>query len=399
MSEFGKHIIQFFKNAVRTDVDDDTNQLPVDVQSTVGLTDAELRAANVGVAVNSTVGLTNEQLRAASVPTDTNILSGGDSGTSTTIDDDQFPMPTIVKYKVGGESGTITDVDDDQSPLPTVPRISVGGSGGTLTEIDDDQVPMPAEIRFDVAGTTTVVSDSDKLPVIGPLTDTELRDANVEVDVVATVGLTDTELRAVAVPVSGPLTNTELRATDVDVLNVDPTDPTRKGEFDQIHKTPVVIEVVHHEAHEGKRFFVHEGIVLNASSKEYLITTPNTTTWAHMTLVIKGSLDFSIRFFEGTGKTGGVAMDEIDHNRNTANASTTIVTHTPTGTEGAGTVILTGLFGTPTLGGGRGGEGGEGQRDEIILKQNEKYSLLVTALSANDNNITVDIDWYEHVSE
>lgn len=62
-------------------------------------------------------------------------------------------------------------------------------------------------------------------PVSGPLTDTELRAAPVEVDTNLLQGLTDTELRAVPVPISGtidtgllqPLTNTELRANPVPI--------------------------------------------------------------------------------------------------------------------------------------------------------------------------------------
>lgn len=195
-------------------------------------------------------------------------------------------------------------------------------------------------------------------------------------------------------PVHGHSANSIERTLDRDSTIVSPIDTLSSG--------VITTAFTHHEAHEGKRFLVHEGFVLNSggtASKEYLIITPNTTAWAHITLDVKGSLAFSTRFFEGTGKTGGTVMAEIDHNRNTANTATMIITHTPTGTEGAGTVLFTSRHGHPSIGGGRGGEGGgDGGRDELILKQNEKYSFTVTALSANDTNITVDIDWYEHVS-
>ena len=57
------------------------------------------------------------------------------------------------------------------------------------------------KMSYGADGVQTPVDATNKLPVIGPLT--------------------DTELRATAVPVSGPLTDTELRATPVPVSSHD----------------------------------------------------------------------------------------------------------------------------------------------------------------------------------
>lgn len=161
----------------------------------------------------------------------------------------------------------------------------------------------------------------------------------------------------------------------------------------------VMIETPHHKVHEGDRYVVQEGIVLNDTSKEYLITTPDTPAWAHMTIDIEGAQDTSVRFVEGTGKTGGVAMLEINRQRNNPNRAGLTITHTPTGTEGTVIVLFTCQFGIAQAAGGRGGGGGIAPgRAEFILKQNTKYSLIVTALSANANNICVNIDWYELTS-
>lgn len=93
-------------------------------------------------------------------------------------------------------------------------------------------------------------------------------------------------------------------------------------------------------------------------------------------------------------------MNIQNRNDNSSETSGLVITHTPTGTEGtSGTTKFTCQFGIPAAGGGRGGGGGaQVGRAEFMLKQNAKYSLIVTALSANANNICVSIDWYEHTS-
>lgn len=156
----------------------------------------------------------------------------------------------------------------------------------------------------------------------------------------------------------------------------------------------------HHHIHAGERYVVQEGIQLNSGSKNYLITTPNTTSWAHMTIDVEGGMDTQIVFVEGSTHTGGTVMPPRNRNRNTGDgAGGVIVAHTPGGVAGAPTEIFSCQFGIPTSGGGRGGGGGTQQgRSEFILKQNTKYLLTVTALSANDNNICVSIDWYNHIN-
>lgn len=160
-----------------------------------------------------------------------------------------------------------------------------------------------------------------------------------------------------------------------------------------------IVDFPHHEIHEGDRYLVKEGIQLNSDSKDYLITTPNTTKWGHLTIDIQGSRDTLITFVEDSAHTGGTAIAAVNRNRNSGNSAALTVTHTPGGVAGAPTTMFSCQFGIPTGAGGRGGGGGAAtDRGEFILKQNTKYLLTVTALSANDNNICVAIDWYEHTS-
>ncbi len=166
---------------------------------------------------------------------------------------------------------------------------------------------------------------------------------------------------------------------------------------DNISGAAIGIESSHNKIHEGNNYVVQEGIQLNNGSKEYLITTPDTPKLGHMVIAIEGGQDTLGRFVEGTGKIGGTPMTAINRNRNSANTADVTVTHSPTGTEGSVTTMFTCQFGIPAVGGGRGGSGGTlPGRNEFMLRRNTKYSLTLTALSANDNNICVVIDWYEH---
>ena len=167
--------------------------------------------------------------------------------------------------------------------------------------------------------------------------------------------------------------------------------------LDELTDVPISIASPHHEIHKGDNYVVQEGIQLNNDSKEYLITTPDTPKLAHMVIAIEGGQDTSGRLVEGTGKTGGTGMTAVNRDRNSVNEAKVTVTHSPSGVEGSITPIFTCQFGIPAAGGGRGGSGGTlPGRSEFILKRNTKYSFIVTALSANDNNICVVIDWYEH---
>ena len=60
---------------------------------------------------------------------------------------------------------------------------------------------------------------------------------------------------------------------------------------DGVSGANIGIDFPHHEIHEGDNYVVQEGIQLNNGSKEYLITTPDTTKLAHMVIAIEGGQD------------------------------------------------------------------------------------------------------------
>jgi len=127
--------------------------------------------------------------------------------------------PSPIAFEKDGVATTVsqdTAVPANSEPLPT---ILLNPNGTEVT---------PATAALQTTGNASLTSIDGKtpalvggsVPVVGPLTDAELRATPVPVSgtvAVSNPGLTDAELRASPVPVSGPLTDTQLRATPVPV--------------------------------------------------------------------------------------------------------------------------------------------------------------------------------------
>lgn len=159
------------------------------------------------------------------------------------------------------------------------------------------------------------------------------------------------------------------------------------------------ISYPHHEVHAGTAFVVADIQTLNDGvSFEYLLQTPDTTKWVHALIKCAGSYDTKVTLFEATTKTTGTTMTEINRNRNSANTAGLVVTHTPGG-AGDGTQLWTARFGNDSgpasLGSGVGQIRGD---NEWMLQQNAAYLLRVTSYTDN-NNISIEIDWYEHTDK
>ena len=150
-----------------------------------------------------------------------------------------------------------------------------------------------------------------------------------------------------------------------------------------------VIDYTHAAIHAGKHFFVRECISseVGGASRLYVITTPDTTTWAHFFLRIAVKAEASVTMVEGITTSGdGTVLPAINRNRNSAIAATTIVTHTPTNPTGGTTLY------SYTLAAGDVGE----DVTKLILKQHTKYALRILDTSEAANRIDCVLNWYEH---
>jgi len=175
-------------------------------------------------------------------------------------------------------------------------------------------------------------------------------------------------------------------------VSVDQTEPTTNS-----IKT---MEYDHSEIHDGRHYIItHVDPDLDAAATiEYLIITPDTTRWSHLTFEISGIVSTDVSFYEGTGLTGGTPVEAINNNRNSANASVNTITLNPTGGSGDGSLIYNQIFGGPSSNQFRGSTSFAAERLEFVLKQNEAYLLRVTS-GVDNNRVSLKLSWYEHVNK
>lgn len=148
----------------------------------------------------------------------------------------------------------------------------------------------------------------------------------------------------------------------------------------------------HHEIHGGSHYNICDYLLNQANGAiiEFVITTPNTTKWAHMTFEFFSSLGMTIDLYEGaSGITGGTAITPQNNNRNFANNSGLAIVQNPTSITDDGNKIDGFLAGA-------GRSAGFADREkETVFKQNTIYLFRLTSL-ANSNNISFCGEWYEH---
>mgnify|MGYP001028569980 CR=1 FL=1 len=164
--------------------------------------------------------------------------------------------------------------------------------------------------------------------------------------------------------------------------------------LDKATNTLQIIDYSHHEIHAGSHFMYTDSAEINSGgTQDYLITTPNTTKWAHILFDMDGSAITQWQLFEGSDKTGTTPQTVGNNNRNSlATAGVTIHKGTSGGsTDGTQVHIY------------KGGAAAQQSRQassarndtEIILKQNTKYILRVTS-GTNANLTNLRLEWYEH---
>ncbi len=164
----------------------------------------------------------------------------------------------------------------------------------------------------------------------------------------------------------------------------------------------VAIDNDHHQIHEGNHFVCSEMFTLPLNNVlDIQITTPNTTEWAHMTAEFDVESETEWWVYENvTINVAGAACGEFNLDRNSIHTNTTqlaTITNANIANANADTAVAgaTMLF-HGIAGAGKKVGGQSGQRQELILAQDEDYTIRFEATAAG--YVVFQLRWYEHVN-
>lgn len=151
-----------------------------------------------------------------------------------------------------------------------------------------------------------------------------------------------------------------------------------------------VIDFTHSEIHKGNQYFLSSHSLLNdGDTVEFVVTTPDSDTHAHMLFDVQSEKTLEIEVYEGaSGISGGSTYVPWNNNRNSPNTSSITVLKDPT-VVSDGTLIDNYKWGSNK-------NGGRLPRDqEIVLAANENYLFRFTS-SENSNIIWYRGHWHEY---
>jgi hypothetical protein len=158
-------------------------------------------------------------------------------------------------------------------------------------------------------------------------------------------------------------------------------------------------DYAHHEIHSGNAYsFAYSvqsigGQTPPADVISVDFTTPDTTKWLHA--LMHATCEGAARVVLMEAPTGGCEnptgqLTVLNRNRNSPNTSTLVVNYDST--VGTGGLILRDEY----IGSGVKSGGDVRGTDEVLLKQNTKYSLWVFSTSLVPASL--GMHWYEHTS-
>ncbi len=191
----------------------------------------------------------------------------------------------------------------------------------------------------------------------------------------------------------------------------DPDDATRQGEFDTLFKIPVVIDVAHHEIHEGDSF--HCGSIDTAmGNTDTLIIafkTPSGTKRVHMFHSFITLTGGHLEIIEGPTWTNqtGTKQPVYNRKREASMSSSALLEDqaqagfvasdnmilNPTGLSGGTAIHTHYAYGQKNQFTGRGRD-----TEENILRPDTQYAIKFTSDAAS-NAAQMLLDFYEHTDE
>ncbi len=188
----------------------------------------------------------------------------------------------------------------------------------------------------------------------------------------------------------------DLITIDAGKLNVNVGNNITLSNYDPSTNALMIEDYSHSEIHDGNHYLYSDSITLaNNVSQDYLITTPDTSKYAHMIRILDGSAITEMYLYEATDKTGTTLQTTRNRDRNSGNTSGVIVHKGTSGGTTDGVLISQYKSGSATN--QSRNPSSNPANAEIILKRNTKYILRITS-KTNDNLVNVLLDWYEHTN-
>jgi hypothetical protein len=141
----------------------------------------------------------------------------------------------------------------------------------------------------------------------------------------------------------------------------------------------------HHLVHDGASYTYSDVLSLNGT-QDYLITTPDTTTWGHFTYEVDTTGATEIDLYESADRNGTTAQTIYNRDRNSANTATITVHKNQSGGTTDGTKILyksTALRAATYA----------SEANERILKRNTKY--IFRLVTGGAQTVSIVLNWYE----
>ena len=156
------------------------------------------------------------------------------------------------------------------------------------------------------------------------------------------------------------------------------------------------IEYEHHEIHSGSSFTVADTIVCDTTTVKWLVTTPDTTKYAHLLFELSCTGEATYLVTEGADRTTGAALSAVNRRRvgTLKEATTTVLRGATGGTTDGATVLFSMRNGITNIAGKNIEVGAVRATNEWVLAPNTKYVVSVTTYAAV--YVTCLLDWYEH---
>lgn len=192
------------------------------------------------------------------------------------------------------------------------------------------------------------------------------------------------------------------------VILADPKDTSRQAEFDPLFKAPLIIDIGHHEIHEGDAFLCAYADTSMSNGDTFIIAfkTPSGTKRVHLLYAINtlagGHLDI---YKDSTwDASSGSLLPVYNHFQENSPKSSVILEDQSTGsfiandnaildptTPSHGTKVIPSEY----VFGNNQKTGETRSTAEIVLEVDTLHTVLFTA-DGNSNAGQVKLNWYEH---